>query len=230
MDFEARKMKFVFLPAWFKTLAYLVSSWKLRFPYQRREELAQHKLTILNGIYGICGIIFLSPSLAWAAGEGGAFKAVFFQSFNFILFVALLVFFVRKPLQSYYKARRDHFLQFENMAREREKEIQMEHREWKEKLKEMEARDQTVPKRAAQEGEKFRAQKAQELEELRERRQREVRFFLRLESEKMKTGMLKQFKSDIRVEAAREFQSLGANPAFHKKLQDNFLKSLERRA
>ena len=170
-----------------------------------------------------------SPVLVWAAGEGSAFKAVFFQAFNFILFIVLLVFFVKKPLQSYYKARRENFLQFEDMARAKEEEIQTEYREWKEKLEKMEARGQTVSKRAHQEGEKFRAKKTQELQELKERKQREAQFFLRLESEKMKTEMLKKFKSDIVAGASTELKSLGENPVFHKKLQENFLKTLEGR-
>lgn len=176
-------------------------------------------------------IVFLlfPSSFVWAAGGGNPFMGVFFQAFNFTLFVVLLVFFVRKPLQSYYKARRENFLQFENMAREKEEKIQTEYKEWKEKLKEMEARNQTVSEKARQEGEKFRAKKTRELQELKARKQREAEFFLRLESEKLKTEMLKKFKSDIVTEAAKELKSLGDTPLFHKKLQENFLKTLERR-
>ena len=88
------------------------------------------------------GFFLFFPSLVWAAGSGNPFMGVFFQAFNFILFVVLLIFFVRKPLQVFYKSRRENFLQFENMARQKEEKIQEEYKEWKEKLKKMEARDQ----------------------------------------------------------------------------------------
>ena len=93
----------------------------------------------------------------------------------------------------------------------------------------MEDRSQTVSKKAHQEGEKFRAKKTRELQALKERKQREAQFFLRLESEKMKRGLLKKFKSDIVAGATEELKTLGGNPAFHKKLEENFLKTLERR-
>ncbi|MCY4512518.1 MAG: hypothetical protein OXB86_02390 [Bdellovibrionales bacterium] len=186
----------------------------------------------MSPLFSKSWIVFLLffPSVVWAAGDGNPFIGVFFQAFNFILFVVLLVFFVRKPLQSYYKTRRENFLQFENMAREKEKKIQAEYEEWKEKLEKMEARDQTVSERAHQEGEKFRAKKTQELQDLKERKQREAEFFLRLESEKLKTEMLKKFKSDIVTGAAEDLKTLGEASLFHKKLQENFLKTLERRA
>ena len=175
------------------------------------------------------GWILVFPSLVWAAGGGSAFREVFFQSFNFILFVALLVFLVRKPLQSFYRARRENFLQFEDMARAKEEKIQTEHRGWQEKLEKMKTREQAVSERAHQEGVRFKAKKAQELQELKERKQREAQFFLRLESEKMKREILQEFKSDIVAGAVEEFKSLGTTPAFHKKLYGSFIKSIERR-
>lgn len=174
-------------------------------------------------------LVLLFPSLVWAA-SGSAFKEVFFQSFNFILFVALLFFLVRKPLQAFYRARRENFLQFENMARKKEEKILTEHKGWRKKLEEMKGREQTVSEKAHQEGERFKAEKARELQELKERKKREAQFFLRLESEKMKREMLQKFKSNVVAGALEEFKTLGANPAFHKKLYGNFLRTIERQS
>ena len=169
------------------------------------------------------------PLKAFPAGGNSAFQEVFFQSFNFILFVALLVFFVRKPLKAFYKSRRENFLQFEETARIKEEKIRAEFAQWRDKLEKMRLKEQTATESARREGEIFQKKKARELQELKDRKQREIQFFLRLESEKMKGEMLKNFKSILVSGAKEELKALRADPAFHKKLHQNFIKTLESR-
>ena len=171
-------------------------------------------------------LFLFSPLAAFSAVGGGAFQEVFFQSFNFILFVALLVFFVRKPLKAFYKSRRENFLQFEETARIKEEKIRAEFAKWRDKLEKMRLKEQTAEESARREGEVFQNKKARELQDLKERKHREIQFFLRLESEKMKREMLKNFKSSLAEGTAEELKALGADPAFHKGLHQNFIKNL----
>ena len=70
-----------------------------------------------------CFFILVIPVCALAKGDGGIpLRFVFFQIFNFSLFVVALLYLIRKYLPSFLQRKREDFLEYRRKARELEKQ------------------------------------------------------------------------------------------------------------
>lgn len=162
-------------------------------------------------------------ALAAEAAEGGGFpaKSVFFQAFNFLIFVWLFARFAGQPLRRFLARERESFLLFERQARARERELDKSLGQWKKKLADLKERERGIQKKASQESRLFLEEKKRALKEEGRRMDREAEFLLRLELEKARRALFEKGKKKIaamaeamlRAEAGDDFQKSGLAPS-----------------
>ena len=157
------------------------------------------------------------------AGSEFSPQAIFFQAFNFSIFLFLFVFLLRKPLQTFFHKRQKEFFAFEEQALKLEKEKQKQKDLWDSKLSVLVEKEKNIKEKAKIEGERFKTQKQKELKELSERLKKTTAFLLNLETEKLKRESFKYWKTQLVEKTKTELNEMALSKAFQKKEQEGFL-------
>ena len=158
-----------------------------------------------------------------ATDEGLPLRELFFQLLNFSIFVFLLGFLLRKPIQKLFHKRQEGFLSFEKQSLKEEQTIRAEKKLWQEKLKNLEEKFKGIGDEALRQGESFAQRKQKELAALRARFKRELDFFIRLEREKAKRELLKKWQARLSKDLRQEFQKQALTDNFQQLWMKNFL-------
>ena len=174
-------------------------------------------------------LLFLLPLNVFASSEGIPLKEISFQVLNFGLFLVLFLFFIRKPITSFFKKRREDFLLEEKTAREKESSVRKEHELWADRLKDLLVQEKDLKQQVETEGKKHRAQKKEDLLLLKERLSREQNFLIYLEQEKLKKQVLNKIKSEIFELTKKKLGDQAKEKMFHTELYKQFSKQLEQR-
>lgn len=159
--------------------------------------------------------------------EGFPAKAIFHQVLNFSLFFIALIVFLKKPVREFLKKQRDDFFIFEDRAKQQQEKTQKEFSKWQQKVKELTTKQQNIKNSATKEGENFIQQKKQEIEDLKLKMAREQKFYLQLESQKIKRQSLQKFKNEVSKQAEQILEQEGKNEALQKKLYKEFSTQIE---
>ena len=202
-----------------------------RFAFQQSSQIInkkrfcffKKKLLFAGGLLGF----FFLPSYSYASTEGFPTKEIFVQVFNFSVFVLAFVFLIRKPLKLFFHKRQEEFFAFEKQAVQLEKEKQEEYQAWEKKLQILKEQETGIQKKAQTEGEKFISQKQEEIKSLKARLRKESDFFIRLEKEKSKRNLLKQWKNKVVQEAGLELEKQAQSASFQQERIKDFFKQME---
>ena len=172
-------------------------------------------------------VFFLLPFAGFAVSEGFPAKEVFVQIFNFSVFAAVLILLVRKPLQVFFHKRQEEFFSFEKQAVQLEKEKQEEYKNWEMKIQALKEQEEGIQKKAQEEGDRFITQKKEEIKQLQDRLKREARFFIRLETEKLKRKLLKNWKGKVKEGACFELEKQAGSKDFQTARLEDFFNQVE---
>ena len=187
------------------------------------------RILILQFGGGIISLIFCFSAVAagGVATEGIPIKTLLIQTLNFVVFLVLLVYFLKSPILNFFKKRREDFLELEKKAKEFEKDKQTEYEFQKQKLEDMKQQEQNVVRKAQKEGERYRQKKERELQEFKERLEREKKFFIQLEQAHAKRDLLQIIKQTIVKKAEDHLKKESLKESFHQKIQEDFFKKVE---
>ena len=98
---------------------------------------------------------------------------------------------------------------------------------WEEKIKELDLKKKTIKQEAEKEGKKLMIEKTEEIEDLRKRLSTEMKFFIHLESEKIKQESLKSWQKKIVKKAREVLKKTALDAQVQKKLYKDFFKQIE---
>lgn len=172
--------------------------------------------------------LFFSFS-ALASSEGGfPIKEIGFQILNFSIFLSLFLFFLKKLVQSFFRARKEQFLQEEKEARQKEVALKREHSLWTDKIKDLLTEKKNLNQKIEEEKIRYEIQKKSDIQDLSERLERERRFVIQLEQQKLKTQVMINIKEEIIDQAKQKLISEGDQLELQARLQKSFSDQLER--
>ena len=174
-------------------------------------------------------LLFFLPFFSFASNETFPAKEIFFQTFNFLIFAIVLFFLIRKPVKVFFHKRQEEFLDFEKQAFQLEKEKREEQKNWEKKIQALRDQEKGIEQKAQAEGKNFIFQRKEEIRTLRERLKKEADFFIRLEREKSKRGLLERWKNKVVEEARLELEKQALSPDFQKERLKDFFKQMESR-
>lgn len=169
-------------------------------------------------------VLFLFfPWLVLAEGEGIPGREIFFQVLNFTCFFVLLIFFLKNPVQHFFKQRKKEFLSFKEQAEKQEQAQRNRLTILENKIKDLQSREKTIEKEAQQYGKTFQAEKEKEIQDWQRRKEQEQEFFVGLEKEKIKQKLFAQGKAEIVAQVEKVLKQESAQKDFHKKINQQFI-------
>ena len=180
----------------------------------------------IGGFFLALTILFFSLFSYASEGTFPA-KEIFFQIFNFSIFVMILFFLMRKPIKVFFHKRQEEFFAFEKQAFQLEKEKQEELKTWEKKIQVLRDQEKEIEKKAQAEGEKFVFQQKEEIRTLKIRFKRESDFFLRLEREKSKRELLEKWKDKVISETSKNLDKQARFLEFQREQFRDFFTQME---
>lgn len=178
--------------------------------------------------------LLLAPTMALAAGgghgsehgSGGIPSMVTYQAINFVLYVALLFFLLRKPVKSFFKGREDSFKQALIKAEAARAEAEKKRQEIQERLSKLESTaDQSIAQARA-EADSLKARIIQEAQEISTHLKEEARRTADLEIERAKV----ELRSELLNQAVALSQKMLVDKIAdndQKRLQTEFVEKIQ---
>lgn len=179
-------------------------------------------------------ILMLLSASAFASDGGGAhhgeegipYKLIFTQGVNLLVFVGLMVYFLRKELAKHFAERKRAFHELVDRAEKAKREAEATRREVSDKLTRMQNSAQNSMKQAEHEAEEMRKRMVTEAAVLSERMQIEAQKTAQMEIERAKAELRTEI---LRLAADQTEKTLrdkvGVNEK--KRLQDEFVEKIQ---
>ena len=170
--------------------------------------------------------VLLFPSLAFAAKGGSVLSTLFFQVFNFSLFVIILYFLLKKPVQNFFINREARFKEEVIQAQKELDKSLSENTLWKNRLKDLKNQARSIEEKAQKQGELYKQQKESELSLWSQKKQKEISFFHGLELKKTKEVIVNKLRKQLVTEARLYFEKGSSN--LSKEIMESSLKKIQR--
>ncbi|AEA33964.1 ATP synthase F0 subunit B [Hippea maritima] len=180
---------------------------------------------ILKVFFGLVLILVL-PTIVFAAEEGSSMEPhMLWRIIDFILFIAILYYFLKKPVADFFRGRKESIVgEFENAKRAKE-EAEKLLRETEEKLKALEDEIrriiETFESMAESEKQRILAELEQTIKRIRNSIEEEKASIL----SKAKMELLKSMSEETIANLKEKFSNLSKDE--HAKINDKFIRSLQ---
>lgn len=157
--------------------------------------------------------------------HGGIPQAVTFQFINFAIYALILIFVLRKPIKSYFKAREEHYKQALIRAESARKDAESKKREIQERLNKLEDTSKQSVESARAEAQTLKQQIRQQAEELSQRLKTEATRTASLELERAKTELRMEMLNQSVAMSRKLLEEKMAEPD-QKRLQSEFVSKI----
>jgi F-type H+-transporting ATPase subunit b len=168
-----------------------------------------------------------APAAAAGGSEGGT--GLLFPALNFLLLIAVLVYFVRKPAQEYFAQRRSRIQADLREAAELKKQAEERHAKWQRRLADLERELEEIRATSRERAETEREHILADARKAAERIRREATSAIEQELRRAR-ARLRDEASDLAVELAEGMLRQQVTDADRARLLDEFIARVEDRA
>jgi len=178
--------------------------------------------------------LLLLPALAFAAGGHGdhggevdLFKKVGIPAINFVLYIAVLVFFLAKPLKAFFAKRRDEIAARLESAEKLKRDAEAKYKEYEDKLKALEDEGARILEEARAEGEAEKQRLIESAKVAAARVTEDARRRVEAEVRAARIALRKEAVAEA-VQAARQILEQQLTPADDQKLMQATVSQVEK--
>ncbi|MGD0623389.1 MAG: F0F1 ATP synthase subunit B [Thermodesulfobacteriota bacterium] len=163
------------------------------------------------GIFGILSLAFSANDL-WAAGDGdGITGEVFWQIISFVLLLFLLTYFLKNPVRTFLKNRREGIKNSLEQSAKKEEESQKEFENWEDKFNLLRQEVADLHQKISQEGKVERKRIIARAEEEGDRIRQQAQVVAEQEVKKARAALRKEMV-DLSVELAEKLLKEATQP------------------
>lgn len=152
-------------------------------------------------------------------------KSVPFQALNFFLFIALLVFLLRKAVKAFFATRHDQLMKAVREARKAQELAEQKHKEYQEKLRTLEKTANSSLEDTRREAEEYRARMIKEAKQIAANIEEEARKTADYEIARAKVQLREQAINEA-LEVARQAISKSIAESDQQRLQNEFVEKI----
>lgn len=178
----------------------------------------------MRTLLSIVAVLFVATPALAAGGEEG--PSLFWTTFNFVLLIAALVYFVRKPALDFFAERRDGIRQDLDQAAQLKKEAEERYSKWQRRLADLEQELDGIRETARARAEEERASILADARASAERIQRDATAAIEQETRRARED-LRDEASNLSVELAGGILKQQVGDGDRDRLLDEFISRIE---